>query len=86
MERATIPVGDHGTMTLMNLPIGQVGRVTSVRGTGRVTQRLLEMGVIPGIAIQVVKMAPFGDPIEVKVRGYSLAMRRTEANAIEVSV
>ncbi len=73
------------SMTLTNLPIGRDARVTAVNGTGSVTRRLLEMGVIPGVAVQVVKMAPFGDPIEIRVRGYSLAMRRTEADAIEVS-
>ncbi len=72
--------------TLTHLPIGRSARVTAVNGTGRVTRRLMEMGVIPGVAVRVVKMAPFGDPIEVRVRGYSLAMRRNEADAIEVSV
>lgn len=72
-------------MTLTNLPIGQDARVTAVNGTGAITRRLMEMGVVPGASVKVVKMAPFGDPIEIRVRGYSLAMRRTEADAIEVS-
>jgi ferrous iron transport protein A len=71
--------------TLNKLPIGASARVVSVNGTGRVTQRLMEMGVIPGIGVQVIKAGPFGDPIEVRLRGYSLAMRRNEAEAIEVS-
>ena len=61
-------------------------RVISVGGEGPVTRRLLEMGVIPGVTVSVVKKAPFGDPIEVRVRGYSLAMRRSEADSIEVAV
>ena len=73
-------------MTLTNLPVGRDARVTAVNGEGRVTRRLLEMGVIPGVSVQVIKMAPFGDPIEVRVRGYSLAMRRSEADAIEVAI
>ena len=72
-------------MTLTSLPVGRDARVTAVNGTGSVTRRLMEMGVIPGVSVQVVKMAPFGDPIEIRVRGYSLAMRRNEADAIEVS-
>lgn len=72
--------------TLAGLPIGRGARVTAVGGTGRITRRLMEMGVIPGVEIEVVKMAPFGDPMEVRVRGYSLAMRRSEADAIEVSI
>ena len=73
-------------MTLTDLPIGENARVTAVNGTGGITRRLMEMGVIPGVAVEVIKMAPFGDPIEVRVRGYSLAMRRSEADAIEVSL
>ena len=73
-------------MTLTNLPVGQDARVTAVKGNGSVTRRLMEMGVIPGVALKVIKMAPFGDPIEVRLRGYSLAMRRSEADAIEVSI
>lgn len=76
--------GDN--LTLTNLPVGREARVTAVNGTGRVTRRLMEMGVIPGVAVQVVKTAPFGDPIEIRVRGYSLAMRKSEADAIEVSI
>ncbi len=72
-------------MTLTELPIGCDARVISIKGTGRITRRLMEMGVIPGVGVKIVKMAPFGDPIEIRVRGYSLAMRRSEANAIEVS-
>jgi Fe2+ transport system protein FeoA len=82
MKRKT---NEAKSLTLTNLPIGRDARVTAVNGTGRVTRRLLEMGVIPGVAVEVIKTAPFGDPIEIRVRGYSLAMRRSEADAIEVS-
>ena len=73
-------------MTLTNLPIGRDARVTTVTGMGRITRRLMEMGVIPGVSVQVIKTAPFGDPIEVRVRGYSLAMRKSEADSVEVSL
>ena len=73
-------------MKLTDLSVGRDARVIAIKGSGRVTQRLMEMGVIPGVAIRIIKMAPFGDPIEVRVRGYSLAMRRVEANVIEVSI
>ena len=72
--------------TLTNVPIGSAARVVAVNGTNRISRRLMEMGVIPGVRLQVLKTAPFGDPIEVRVRGYSLAMRRSEADAIEVAV
>ena len=78
-----IKTGDK--MTLTDLPLGKDARVIAVNGRSRVTQRLLEMGVIPGVSVSVIKTAPFGDPIEIRVRGYSLAMRKSEADAIEVS-
>ena len=46
----------------------------------------MEMGVIPGVGVEVLKAAPFGDPIQVRVRGYSLAVRKNEAAAIEVTI
>ena len=78
-------ITSENTGTLTDLSIGTTARVVAVRGEGAVTRRLLEMGVIPGVTVSIVKRAPFGDPIEVRVRGYSLAMRRQEADAIEVA-
>jgi len=71
-------------MNLTSLPIGAKGKVLSVNGNNRITKRLMEMGVVPGVLIRVIKSAPFGDPLEICVRGYHLAMRVTEANQIEV--
>ncbi|CAN5204803.1 ferrous iron transport protein A [soil metagenome] len=70
--------------TLANLTIGESAEVSNVHGETKVTKRLMEMGVVPGVTIRVVKSAPFGDPIEIRLRGYSLAMRRSEAQTIEV--
>lgn len=72
-------------MTLANLQIGAEARVTKIRGNNAVTKRLMEMGVVPGVAVRVIKTAPFGDPIQIRVRGYHLAMRKSEADIIEVS-
>lgn len=72
-------------MTLTNLPIGSSAKVLAVHGNNAITRRLMEMGVVPGVVVRVVKSAPFGDPLEVCVRGYHLAMRKSEADAIEVS-
>ncbi len=72
-------------MMLTKLPIGETAKVVSVNGNNAVTRRLMEMGVVPGVAVKIVKTAPFGDPLEIRLRGYSLAMRRSEAEAIEVS-
>ena len=71
-------------MTLAELEKGESRTVLSVRGDDLVTRRLMEMGVIPGVAVRMVKSAPFGDPLEINVRGYSLALRRNEAQSVEL--
>ena len=71
-------------MTLAELKKGESRTVLSVRGEDMVTRRLMEMGVIPGVAVRMVKSAPFGDPLEINVRGYSLALRRNEAQSVEL--
>ena len=63
---------------------GTTARVVSVSGSGPVSRRLLEMGVVPGVMVRVVKTAPFGDPFEVRLLGYSMALRRSEADLVEV--
>lgn len=72
-------------MNLTNLPIGTKATVLAVNGNNQIARRLMEMGVVPGISVRVVKAAPFGDPLEIRVRGYNLAMRKSEADSIEVS-
>ncbi|MBA2605851.1 MAG: ferrous iron transport protein A [Acidobacteriota bacterium] len=71
--------------SLTNLPIGMTAKVIAVNGNNAITKRLMEMGVVPGVSVRVIKSAPFGDPLEIRVRGYHLAMRKNEADAIEVS-
>jgi ferrous iron transport protein A len=71
--------------TLAHLPIGVKARVISVSGAGSVARRLMEMGVVPGAPVSVVRIAPLGDPLQIRVRGYHLALRRTEAQTILVS-
>jgi len=70
--------------TLNSLPHGTEARVVSIDGEGAVARRLMEMGVVPGAPVCVIKAAPLGDPIEVRVRGYHLALRRAEARTITV--
>ena len=72
-------------MNLSEIPIGSCATVTKVSGDGPVSKRLMEMGVIPGIEVCVIKTAPLGDPIEISLRGYHLAVRKNEAEAIEVT-
>ncbi len=71
-------------MLLSELEIGSQAKVVSVSGDDAVSKRLMEMGVVPGVVVRIVKTAPFGDPIQIRLRGYSLAIRRNEADTIEV--
>lgn len=72
-------------LSLASLSLGAEARVIAVKGQGAVARRLMEMGVVPGAPVRVIKRAPLGDPIEVRVRGYHLALRRTEAQTILVN-
>ena len=69
---------------LSTLQPGDSARVAEVTGSGPISLRLQEMGIVPGVSIRVIKTAPFGDPLEVRLLGYSLALRRSEAELIEV--
>ena len=71
-------------MTIKDLNIGQTGVITVVGGEGSLRQHFLDMGVIPGAAITVVKYAPMGDPVELMVHGYKLTLRLDDAAKIEV--
>jgi ferrous iron transport protein A len=75
---------EAAAVSLDRLGVGARARVISVRGEGAVARRLMEMGVVPGAPVRVVKCAPLGDPLEVRVRNYHLALRRSEARTISV--
>jgi ferrous iron transport protein A len=72
--------------SLDGLPSGVAARVLNVQGARVITRRLMEMGIVPGAPIKVVRTAPLGDPIQVCLRNYHLALRRVEARAITVLV
>jgi ferrous iron transport protein A len=71
-------------VSLDALEAGRHARVTAVRGSGAVARRLMEMGVVPGAPVRVIKAAPLGDPLEIRVRNYHLALRRSEAQTVSV--
>ena len=71
-------------MTLAELKIGQTATILSVGGEGGLRQHFLDMGVLPGVPITLVKYAPMGDPMELRVHGYELTLRRADARKIEV--
>jgi ferrous iron transport protein A len=71
-------------MELSKLEPGRSGRITSIGSAGAVRRRLMDMGVLVGERVTVWKVAPLGDPIEVRIRNYSLSLRKSEAAAIAV--
>ena len=66
--------------------IGETGLIKKVEGEGRLRRRLLDMGVTPNAKVYLRKKAPFGDPIEITIRGYELTLRNTEAQLIILEV
>lgn len=71
---------------LSELKPGQVGKVTKISGKGQVHRRILDMGIVKDTEIEVERVAPLGDPIEIKVKGYHLSLRKEEAANIFVEV
>ncbi len=72
-------------MTLDELEVGRRATVRAVGGRGRMTVRLLEMGFVPGIEVALIKRAPLGDPLELRLRGFHVSLRRAEARVVEVT-
>lgn len=70
--------------SLAQLPLGQIALIVKIADAGFVTQRLMEMGITPGVQVRYVGAAPLGDPLEYELRGYRLCMRRSEAEQIQV--
>ena len=73
-------------LSLDQLQVGQRASVEAVRGNDAIVQRLLEMGLLEGEPIEVIGIAPLGDPIEIRLRDYRLSLRRSEAARISVAV
>lgn len=71
---------------LSELQPGEKGVVHKVVGCGPVHRRIIDMGVVPGTSVKVLKYAPLGDPIEIKVKGFNLSLRKSEAEMIQVEV
>jgi ferrous iron transport protein A len=71
-------------VTLDQLPRGTRGRITALDGDDPLTQRLFEMGLFEGEEVEVIGVAPLGDPLEVRLRDYRLSLRRREAARVHV--
>ena len=73
-------------MTISDLKIGESGKITKVGGEGALRQHFLDMGMIPGVVVTLVKYAPMGDPLELKIFGYELTLRKADAAQIQVEL
>jgi ferrous iron transport protein A len=72
-------------MTLAELKEGDIAQIVRISGSGPIKQRMMDMGINAGAELKVERYAPLFDPIQIKVRGYSLALRVAEGKMIEVT-
>ncbi len=70
--------------TLRDVAVGETAVVRKLHGEGAVKRRIMDMGIVKGVAIKVLRVAPAGDPLEVSLRGYDLSLRKDEAAQVEV--
>lgn len=73
-------------MTMGDLRPGQKARVLSIGTQGVMRQRILDMGITPKVVVELIKVAPLGDPLELSIRGYQLSLRKSDAALIEVEL
>ncbi len=74
------------TLRLSEAKVGKVYEIVRLIGGGFIKRRIMQMGLLPGVRIRVVRVAPLGDPIEINVKGYDLSIRRSEARCVIVKV
>lgn len=70
--------------TLRDAKVGDTVSVVKLHGEGAVKRRIMDMGLTKGVEVQIRKVAPLGDPVEVTVRGYELSIRKADADMIEI--
>ena len=70
--------------TLKEIKVGRTARVVKLHGEGPVRRRIMDMGITKGVEITVRKVAPLGDPLELRLRGYTLTLRKEDAAMIEI--
>ncbi|NOX97562.1 MAG: ferrous iron transport protein A [Nitrospirae bacterium] len=69
---------------LRELKPGDKGKITKISGGGSIYRRILDMGIVKGAEVEMERVAPLGDPVEVKIKGYHLSLRKDEAASIYV--
>ena len=79
-------MGVNNTVSLDLLPISASGKISHILGNNSFRRRLLEHGFLPGIEISLIGIAPMGDPLEIKIRGAYLTLRKEEAKLIHLNI
>ncbi|MBN1213297.1 MAG: ferrous iron transport protein A [candidate division Zixibacteria bacterium] len=74
------------TTTLNEMTPGKKGRILKIAGRGIIKKRIFDMGMVPGTEVEVERYAPLGDPIEIKVKGYHLSLRKEDASLIMIEL
>ncbi len=89
VEKGEEDMGDKkenkADFTLRDLKPGEKGKVIKIKGKGNLKKRLLDMGIVPGTEIQLEKVAPLGDPVDILIKGYHLSLRKDEAKDILIT-
>ena len=70
--------------TLKDVTVGETVTVKKIHGEGAIKRRIMDMGITKGVEVNIRKVAPLGDPVEITVRGYELSLRKADAESIEV--
>lgn len=87
VRKKTEPGGEGMVINkLKDLKQGQKCKILKVRGRGETNKRLIEMGITPGSVVELESIAPLGDPLNIKVKGYHLSLRKNEADSIDVEI
>lgn len=71
--------------SLASLKVGDSAQVAAIDGDDEISLRLMEMGLVPGVLLKLIGVAPLGDPLELELRGYRLSLRQSEARRVRVS-
>ena len=77
-------MSEEHTITLAELMPKEKGKVIKISGKMRLRRKLLDMGILPGVVVEMVRPAPLGDPVDLKVKGYHLSLRKSEAADISI--
>jgi ferrous iron transport protein A len=77
--------GARAHMLLSQVQTGQIVQIVGIAGQSSFRRRLMELGLVPGTRVELLRVAPLGDPVELLVRGASLSIRKAEAGEIEVA-